>query len=87
MVVSMSATVYWRPVQPKDGHALDGQSGFFAMLQRTFGGASPVVIIERGGDEQILRGMADASEPYRSSFIALADALEHHESIEVWAEY
>jgi hypothetical protein len=31
--------------------------------------------------------MADASEPYRSSFIALADALEHHESIEVWAEY
>lgn len=87
----MSATVYWRPVQPKKGKALDGQSSFLASLARAFDQDASGPVYLTAGNAPALRAMSAATthwdQEMDDDYTTLADALEHHESIEVWAEY
>jgi len=84
----VSASIYWRPVVPKEGSRLNtyAPSGFLTALEEVFGSRTPV--LERS-DLPTLRGMAavwtdgSGGNPYKD----LINAIEKHEAVEVWAEY
>lgn len=84
----MSASVGWRPCS-KVKNSLHGQSVFMEMLKKVFNDSGGVVTLCYG-DEDKLRAMALASREQseqREDLEALADAVEQHECVEVWADY
>lgn len=83
----MSANLYWEPVKRKK-HSLTtmAPSSFMEKLERAFNSRTPTL---RERDIPVLRGMlaVESGERERNDFLALIEALDHHEEIEITAEY
>lgn len=82
----MSANIKWRPVNT-DAKSIDTWApSTFQMAMRKAGLELPCSVGK--SDSDVLRGLAaafegDAPNPYQQ----ILDLLEHHEDIELWAEY
>lgn len=82
----MSATICWRPADTNPKHLSVGAPSSFQEAMRRAGLKLPCIISQT--DKDVLRGLAaawdrDAPNPYQQ----ILDLLEHHDAIELWAEY
>ena len=79
----MSATIMWTPTGKGRTLKASGQSTAFSQICAVFGDDP------RLGDGDIgqLRAMAHASQFYMDMFNELADLVESHGEIQVWAEF
>ena len=89
----MSAHIRWRVVSPTKGHSLDVGAGssFMEALRTVFGQGEPIALDE--SSIPYLKGMSASWDRGGDQFARqhpcadLIEAIEAHDSIEVWAEY
>lgn len=82
----MSASIYFKPVKPTANTRLNvgAPSTFIKAMERAFGHFP--CLVNRGNIEK-LKGMASMYDCRDSPFEELINLLEHHEALELWAEY
>lgn len=85
--LAMSATILYQPVKGKS-LSIGAPSSFLALLERVFGGSARDFVLAED-DVGGLRTAAAATEDreYRKALEELAEAVEKHGAVRVWAVY
>lgn len=81
----MSANIYWRPVAKNNKSINTLTPSAFQETMRKLGLSLPCTLDTRS--TLLLQGAAAVFDDDPNPFQQILDLLEHHDAIELWAEY